>query len=102
VERKPVSAGLVIAGGITAGLGAVGALSGLLLMAIDPSGCACDSARKDGGRIALFVGAPVLAAGLTMVIVGIQPAPDAAATARARLVPAVAVGPTGGTLRWSF
>jgi hypothetical protein len=105
VPRKPVSAPLVIAGGITAGIGAAGALAGLLLMSVDPSSCtgaACGVSRQDAGRITLFVGAPVLAVGLTMVIIGIQPAPDADATARARLVPAVAVGPTGGTLRWRF
>jgi len=101
--RRPVSAPLVIAGGITAGLGAAGALAGLLLMSVGPSECAgAPCSNQNAGRVTLFVGAPVLAAGLVMVIVGIQPAPDAEVTARARFVPAVAIGPTGGTLRWTF
>ncbi len=103
--RPAVSPALVIAGGITAAAGGVTALAGLIVMNVDTTGCsgsACSSARRDAGRIALFAGAPVLAAGLTMVIIGIQPAPDAAGEPQARLVPTVTLGPTGGALRWSF
>ena len=105
--RKPVSGALVVAGGITASIGAAGALAGLLLMHVEGASCAgrpCGAGQQDAGRAALFIGAPVLAAGLVMVVVGIQPAtdPDAARVAGARLVPTLALGPTGGSLRWSF
>lgn len=105
--REPVSGALVVAGGITAGIGAAGALAGLLLMHVEGASCAgrpCGADRQSAGRVALFIGAPVLAAGLVMVVVGIQPAtdPDTERAAGVRLVPTVALGPTGGSLRWSF
>lgn len=89
---KAASPGLVIAGGILGGMGAAGALAGLVLLDVGST-----DAQRDAGRVALSIGAPVAAAGLIMLLVGVQPAADTA-----RFVPTVAVGPTGGALRIRF
>jgi hypothetical protein len=55
--------------------------------------------RADGGRIALFAGAPLAAAGVVMLIFGTQPSEE---PLTARLRPSVGVGPGAATLTWRF
>lgn len=107
LARNP---GLVIAGAVVGSVGIAGALTGLVLMSTGTGGCPlgtlaapnpCPATGRDIGRIMLPISGAVAAAGLTMVLVGIQPEGDAS-SARARLLPAAAIGPTGGTLTWRF
>lgn len=65
------------------------------------SACVAADPLREAGITTLLVSAGVAAAGLTAVLVGIQPAADESDT-RARLVPTIAVGPTGGSLTWRF
>ncbi|APR78159.1 Hypothetical protein A7982_03506 [Minicystis rosea] len=136
VEKKAKSPGLVIAGGIIGGLGAAGAIAGLVLMGtvrtgcpnlrdangniltapapVDPSdpskgtvdvaksSCPGPTTGRDVGITVLLGSAAVAAAGLTMVLVGIQPAEDEAPSTAARLVPTVTISPTGGSFLWRF
>jgi hypothetical protein len=99
--KKAKSPALVILGGIFGGLGAAGAVTGLVLTATDDG---TQTTRHEVGLTTLLASSAVAAAGLTMVLVGVQPAEgdDAAATTGARLVPSVAIGPTGGVLTWRF
>jgi hypothetical protein len=63
------------------------------------------SQRRNAGMMALLIGAPIAAAGLTMILVGIQPAAaagDEAPPPAARLVPEVRVGLASGSLTWRF
>jgi hypothetical protein len=102
--RPAKSPALVIAGIIAGGLGAVGAVTGVVLMNTGSQGCdagLCTTKTRDLGLTVAFGGAGVAAAGLVMMLVGLQPA-DAAPAAAARFVPQVAVGPTGGALTWRF
>lgn len=117
-EKKAKYPGLVIGGAVTAGLGVVGLVVGAIV-AMPPDGCPYTNTETDPkkppqyessgpcttqrnlGVATLSISAAVAAAGLAMVLVGVQPA-DEPASARARLVPSVAVGPTGGTLTWRF
>jgi hypothetical protein len=103
--KKARFPGLVIAGGIVGGLGAAGVIGGLVLSTLPPGDCAGDAAmcRRDLGRTTILIGAPVAALGLTLLLVGIQPEPDdAPAATQAKLLPSVAVGPSGGVLTWRF
>lgn len=109
LETPPIPArypGLVIAGAIVGGLGAAGAITGSILMATDNTGCTgmpCAHNRREYGMTTLLISAPVAAAGLTMILVGLQPAPtDEAPSTAARLVPEVRLGPTSGSLTWRF
>jgi hypothetical protein len=107
LETPPVPAkspGLVIAGAVVASLGAAGAIAGSVLVTTDDHGCVgspCATTRRDAGITTLLISAPVAAAGLTMMLIGIQPADSEPADAR-RFVPQVAIGPTGGVLTWKF
>jgi len=117
-EKKAKYPGLVIAGAVAAGLGAAGLVVGIVLTPADHDGCPYRNVAKEGappsyqsdgpcpaqrnlGLTTLSISAAVAAAGLTMVLVGVQPADDAKSPS-ARLVPSVAVGPTGGVLTWRF
>ncbi|MFT3771886.1 MAG: chalcone isomerase family protein [Minicystis sp.] len=134
--KKAKSPGLVIAGAIVGGLGAAGAVAGLVIMGtsrvgcpnvrnadgsiatsmvhVDPndasspvvevaqSFCPGPTTGRDVGLTTALAGAAVAAAGLTMILVGIQPAEDEAPSAARRLVPTVAISPTGGVLTWKF
>lgn len=92
--RQARSPALVIAGAIFGGLGAAGAITGLVLTGNDQT--------HDVGFTTLLGSAGAAAIGLTMVLVGIQPAEEPAATSGRSLAPSVAVGPTGGALTWRF
>lgn len=113
--RKARIPALVIAGGIVGGLGAAGALTGLALMSTSASSCKpvysdsgqlidtlCPTGQRgDIGLTTLLVGSSVAALGLTLLLVGIQPADEPEAPA-ARALPTISIGPTGGALTWRF
>lgn len=100
---KPMRArspALVISGAIAAALGGAGAITGLVLMNTD-GGCVANTGmcRADGGRIALFAGAPVAALGVVMLLIGTQPSEE---PLTAGLRPTVGVGPGSATFTWRF
>jgi hypothetical protein len=106
--RKAKSPALVIVGAIVGSLGAAGAVTGAILQST-AQGVEGDQ-RQSIGMTTMFIGAGVAAAGLTALLVGIQPraedeakgAPEDGAATRRWLTPTVAVGPTGGSITFRF
>jgi len=113
---RPRSPGLVAGGTVMVAFGAIGLVAGVVLLPVgaavkstnqchDPTGTKtfdCDygpgSDMVTGGIVSLVAGGVLLLGGLPMIAVGARPQ----RVERARAAPTVAVGPRGGSVRWTF
>jgi hypothetical protein len=106
------SEGMRITGIIFTGLASATLLTGAMLMATDPKLRGSGENDCAEGCVSLLIGAPLMglsvvfaAVGIPLWVVGSQPpkrAASASPSAFPALLPTVAAGPRGGTLRWSF
>jgi hypothetical protein len=113
--KQPRSMPMVIGGSVLTGVGGLGVLAGLLMLASaetrsNASKCfsnlPCNppdySGLAIGGVVAVVTGGVALAVGIPLILYGRKKVPVKAEPPRARFAPAMLIGLGSGALRWDF